>query len=184
MTALILLTQPAETEGRIQQIASTFGVDWSHLIAQIISFCIVCILLHRFAYKPVLRMLEERKQQIADGLAEREKIRSELAQAEVQRQDIIAQANVQATRLIEEARTAAARVQYQETQKAITAAEQIIMKARQAAAQEHARMLDGLKREVGQLVVRTAAMVTRKVLTAEDQQRMAEETVRQLGAAA
>ena len=34
-------------------------------IAQVISFSIVCFLLHRFAYKPVLKMLEERRQQIA-----------------------------------------------------------------------------------------------------------------------
>ena len=44
--------------GQIEDIARTFGVDWSHLIAQIISFSIVCVLLQRFAYKPVLKMLE------------------------------------------------------------------------------------------------------------------------------
>ena len=68
--------------------------------------------------------------------------------------------------MIEEARAAAARVQQQETQKAIAAAEQIMAKAREAAAQEHARMLAELKREVGRLVVQTTATVTGKILTA------------------
>jgi len=83
---------------------------------------------------------------------------------------------------IEEARAAAARVQQQETQKAIAAAELIIVKSREAAAQDHERMLAELKREVGRLVVQTTANVTGKILTPEDQRRLAEETTKQLAA--
>ena len=89
-------------------------------------------------------------------------------------------ANTQANKLIEEGRAAAARVRELETQKAIAAAEQIIAKAREAAAADHARMLTDLKREVGRLVVQTTATVTGKILTPQDQQRLAEETSRQL----
>ena len=67
-----------------------------------------------------------------------------------------------------------------ETQKAIAAAEQIIAKAREAAAQERATTLVELKREVGRLVVQTTMTVTGKVLTTEDQRRLAEETQKQL----
>jgi len=86
------------------------------------------------------------------------------------------------SKLIEEAREAAGRVREQETQKAIAQAEQIIAKAREATALERDRMLVELKRDVGLLVVRTTSAVTGKVLTAEDQQRLAEETRRQLAA--
>ena len=167
---------------QIKGIAETFGVDWLHLIAQIISFSIVCALLYFFAYKRVLEMLEERRQRIAEGLANAEKIKTELARTEAQRLETLSQANAQATRLIEEARAAAAQVQERETQKAIAAAEQIIAKAREAAAADHARMLAELRREVGRLVVQTTATVTGKVLTTDDQRRLAEETARQLNA--
>lgn len=183
MNTLVLLAA-AESGGQIQQIASTFGVDWPHLLAQIISFSIVCVVLHRFAYKPVLKMLETRRQQITEGLANSEKIKAELARTQAQRQEIMMQANAEANKLIEEAHRAAARVQQEETQKAIAAAEQVILKAREAAVQEHERMLLELKREVGQLVVQTTAVVTRKILTKEDQRRMAEETVKKLATAA
>lgn len=165
----------------IGDTAKQFGVDWPHLIAQIISFCIVAFLLHRFAYKRVVDMLEERRQRIAEGLANADKIKAELARTEAQRQEVLNQANTQATKLIEEARAAAARVQERETQKAIAAAEQIITKAREAAAQDHARMLAELKREIGRLVVQTTATVTGKILTSEDQRRLAEETAKQVG---
>ncbi len=164
----------------MEQIARTFGVDWTHLIAQIVSFCVLCFVLYRFAYGPVLKMLEVRRQQIAQGLSNAEQIKAELAKTESQRLEVMSQANVQATRFIEEARAAAARLQDQEAQKAIAAAEQILANARQAAAQEYAHMLSDLKREIGRLVVQTTAAVTGKVLTAEDQRRLAEETARQL----
>src|SRR5205823_6967261 len=123
----------------------------------------------------------ERKQRIADSLANAEEIKVELARTEAARQEVFNQANVQANKLIEEARAAAARVQEQETQKAIAAAEQIIAKAREAAAQDHARMMSELKREVGRLVVQTTATVTGKILTPEDQRRLADETAKQVG---
>ncbi len=168
--------------GQIGEIARTFGVDWTHLVAQIISFCIVCILLQRFAYKPVLKMLEERRQQIAQGQAHAEQIKAELARTEAKRQGVLDQANTQAAKLIDEGRAAAARVQEQETQKAIAAAEQIKVRAQEASAQERTRMLAELKSQFGRLVVGTTATVTGKILTAEDQQRLAEETAKQLTA--
>src|SRR4026207_1918789 len=99
MFVLILEAQP-QAEGQIEEIARTFGVDWPHLLAQTISFCIVCILLYRFAYRPILRMLEERRQLIAQGLANSAKIKAELARTEAQRQEVMVQANAQATQFI------------------------------------------------------------------------------------
>ncbi len=179
MNQLIFLAA-ASGGNPVSDIARQFGVDWSHLIAQIISFSIVCLFLYFFAYKRVLSMLEERRQRIAEGLANAEKIKAELAKAEAQRQEIMSQANAQATKFIEEARAAAARVQEQETQKAIATAEHIIAKAREASEADHARMLAELKREVGRLVVQTTTTVTGKVLTPDDHRRIAEETARQV----
>lgn len=183
MYALVLLFG-TDSGGQIQQLADTFGVDWPHLVAQIVSFAIVCFLLQRFAYKPVLKMLDQRRQQIAEGIADREKIASELSQTEAKCHELILQANTQAKLLIDEARKSAARLEQQETQRAIAAAEQIIRKARDAAAQEHARMAVDLKREIGQLVIQTAANAMGKVLTIEDQRRMVLETSQRLATVA
>jgi len=179
MNAFVLLAE-AGSNGQIEEIARTFGVDWSHLIAQMISFSIVCLLLYSFAYRPILKILAERSQLIAQGLANSAKIEAELQRTEAQREDVIVQANAQATRYIEEARGVAARLREQETQKAIAAAELIIVNARESATQHHARMLVELKREVGRLVVQTTASVAGRVLTSEDQRRLAEDTARQL----
>src|SRR5882672_976910 len=158
----------------------SLGIYWPKLIAQAINFAIVLFILWKFAYRPVLAMLEQRRQKIAESITNAENIKAELARTEAARLEVLQKANAQAVKLIEEARAAAARVQEQETQKAIAAAEQIIAKAREAAAQDHARMLAELKREVGRLVVQTTATVTGKILTPEDQRRIAEETTKQV----
>ena len=161
---------------------SDLGIQWQVLLAQTISFSLVLFVLWRFAYRPVFAMLEARRQKIADATTNAEKIKAELAKTEADRQKVLADAGGQADKLIDEARAAAARVRADETQKAVAAAEQIIAKAREAAAQEHAQMLAELKREVGRLVVQTTSTVTGKVLTPEDQRRLAEETEKQLSA--
>ena len=159
---------------------SAIGIDWRILITQLISFSFVFFILWRFAYKPIFTMLQLRREKIAEGLANAEKIKAQLAKTEADRQAVLTQAGEMADKMIEEARAAAAHVRETETQKAIAAAEQIVAKAREAAAQDHARMLDELKREVGRLVVQTTTTVTGKILTPEDQRRLAEETERQL----
>ena len=167
----------AEAEG----IAKRFGVDWPHLLSQIVSFGIVCAVLYLLAYKPILKMLEARRQQIASGLANAKKIEAELARIEVERRDVLSKADAVGKQLIEEARAAAARVRTDETRKAAAAAEQLLVRAQETTERERALMLAELKREVGQLVLRTTASVTGKVLTSDDQRRLSEETARQLG---
>jgi F-type H+-transporting ATPase subunit b len=173
MTTIAIALLAEEGAGRVQEIARTFGVDWIHLGAQMISFSLVCVLLHRYAYKPVLTALHERRDRIAEGLANAEKIKAELAATKASRQQLMQEASAQATGLIKEAHAAAARVREEETRRALTAAQQIMDKAREESARDHDRMLGELKREVGRLVVEVAAAVTGKVLTDDDQRTLA-----------
>jgi F-type H+-transporting ATPase subunit b len=160
----------------------TFGFNAWLFFSQVISFCIVAFLLQKFAYKPILTVLEERRQKIAAGLANAEKIKQQLAESEARYQDILTKANTEAQKMIDEARTSAAALKEKETQRAIGEAEQIMVKAREAAALEHTKMLADLKKQVGRLVVDTTAKVTGKVLTNDDQKRINEEAAKQVAA--
>ena len=165
---------------QIREVAQTFGVDWTHLIAQVISFAIMCAVLYRLAYAPVLKMLETRRQQIAAGLANADKIKAELQRIEQERLKVLERAGDQGRQLVEEARVAAARVTAEERRQATSEAEQIVAKARQAAEHERAAVLADARRQIGRLVIDTTASVTGKILTADDHQRLAEETANRL----
>lgn len=178
----VLALQAAGSAGQIGDVASTFGVDWPHLAAQMVSFGIVCAVLYALAYKPILRMLEARRAQIAAGLANAEKIKAELDRIAIERQEVLRKADLEGKQLIAEVRAAAERLRAEETAKAIASAEQMLLRAREAAERERARMLAEVRHEIGRLVVQTAATVTGKILTPEDHRRLAEETARQLAA--
>jgi len=156
-------------------IARTFGVDWPHLAAQMVSFSIVCAVLYRFAYTPVLQMLETRRRQIAQGLENAGKIKAQLASIERQRQDVLVAAQGEATRIIAEARGAAKRLTNQEAEHAKAQAEQILERGREAAEQERRHMLADVRREATHLVIETTAAVAGKVLTEADQRRLTTE---------
>ena len=145
MNALVLLLDHAGSGGQVEQIARTFGVDWPHLFAQIVSFCIVCLLLYRFAYRPILQMLEARRQEIAQGLANAEQIKAELAHTEARRQEVMAQGERPGDPVHRGSPRRGRPSAGAGDQKAIAAAEQIMSKAREAAAQDRDRMLAELK---------------------------------------
>ncbi len=164
----------------LRDTADTFGWNWQLFLSQVISFSIVAFLLRRFAYKPILAVLEDRRRRIEEGLINADKIKKELSEAEKRYQEIVAKANADAQKMIDEARESSAHLAERKQQEAIAAAEQIIAKAREAAALEHERTMESMKRELGRLVVETTAKVTGKVLTSEDQKRLQEEAARQV----
>ena len=137
-------------------------------------------MLYPLAYKPILRMLEARRQQIAGGLANAEKIKAELARIEAERQrgpdagrrrgQAVDRGGPRGGR----ARRGGGDAEGDRRRRTD------LVRAREAAARERARMLAELKREVGRLVVQTTASVTGKILTPDDHRRLAEETARQL----
>src|SRR6201999_2962309 len=128
-----------------KQTAETFGFNPWLFFSQIISFCIVAFLLKKFAYKPILTVLEERRKRIAEGLANAEKIKQQLADSEKRYEEILTKANAEA--------------------------QKIIAKAREATVVEREKTLAEIKREVGRLVINTTSKVTGKVLNADDQKR-------------
>ncbi|HLW35886.1 MAG TPA: F0F1 ATP synthase subunit B [Chthoniobacterales bacterium] len=164
----------------LRETADTFGWNWKLFLSQVISFCIIAFLLRRFAYTPILAILEDRRRKIEEGQLNAEKIRKQLAEAETRYQEIVSKANADGQRMIDEARDSAAHLSERKQQEAITAAEQIVVKAKEAAALEHERQMQALKRELGHLVVETTAKITGKVLTSDDQKRLQEEAARQV----
>ena len=152
----------------LRDTAETFGWNPRLFFSQVVSFVIVALLLRRFAYKPILNVLEERRRRIEEGQLNAEKIKRQLDEAEKRYSEILAKANADAQKMIDEARESSAHLAERKQQEAIAAAEQIIVKAREASAIEHDRTMESLKQELGRLVVDTTAKVTGKVLTPEE----------------
>ena len=182
MIAPLILAEAGGLAQTAKEIGIRFGGDPALFFSNVISFALVCWLLQKFAYKPILEVLDERRRKIAEGLENAEKIKQQLADAEARHADILAQANGEAQKMIEEARASAAALAEKRQQEAVVEAEGIIAKAKEAIELERARVFADLKREVVRLVVATTGKVTGKVLTAADQRRLTEEASSEIAA--
>jgi F-type H+-transporting ATPase subunit b len=166
----------------ITQIFTNFGVTWPKFIAQVILFLLVYWVLNKYAFGPVIKMLNERRRRIEEGQHNAEKIKKQLADAELRYQEVLRKANDEAAKLLDEARASSDAISQKQLQQAIKDAEGIIAKAQDTITQERNKMVSEVKKEMVDLVVKTTAKVVGKVITPEDQKRLSEETVKQLAA--
>lgn len=83
------------------------------LLAQFVNFAVLIFVLWRFAYKPVLKLLEDRRAKIAQGVKDSEESEIKLKEAEEKKKEIIAESRKEANAIIEEAKSKA-EVKYQE----------------------------------------------------------------------
>ena len=163
-----------------ESIPQIFGLNWAGFIAQVITFGIVAYVLKTYAFGPIIDVLEERRRRISEGQANADKIKAQLAESEVKYREMLDQANAQSQKLIDEARQSGEAVRARAVQDATAEAERVAARGREQTQLEHDRVISEIKREMGRLVIETTSKVTGKVLTSEDQQRIGEETTRQI----
>lgn len=166
----------------LTQLFQTFGVSWSKFGAQTILFITVYLILKKFAFGPVVAMFEERRRRIEEAQMNAEKIKKQLTESELRCQEILRKANADAQRIIDEGRVSSEAHSQKATQQAIRDAEAIITRAHEAVELDRAKMIDEVRKEMIHLVVDTTGKVAGKILTKEDQDRLASETSKQLAA--
>ena len=167
---------------QVTQIIGPFGVDWWKFATTTINFVIVLFILHRFAYKPLLQMLSERRDRIEKSLKDAEKIKEELTRTETARKETLDKAYAQAQRLIDEAKVSAGKVEEKKIHEATAQAAEIVRKAHASAVQDREKQFIELKKQIGGLVVDTTSRVVGKVITPEDEKRLQEETAKAVNA--
>jgi F-type H+-transporting ATPase subunit b len=157
--------------------ALAFGVSWDKLITQLVIFLILYFVLKKWAFEPILKVLDERRRRIEESIAAAERTQRQLAEAEKHRDELIKQAAEQAGKIIEEARSSADTVGSKKIQEAASQAESLLKKAQEAAERDRDKMMAELKGEIGHLVVETVGKVTGKVLSDSDRQRLEKESL-------
>ena len=155
-TSMHMLNLPladlSDIQNNFQNVGMATGFTLQQFIAQCIAFTVLFGVTYKFGWKPVRTILEQRQATIEESMRNAEEIKKKLVDAEESRLAVLQKANEQATA------------------------------AHEASVLERNRLLAELKREVGALVVQTTEKVAGKVLTADDQNRLNSETLRQLGA--
>ena len=165
-------------------ITDKFGVKLPTLIAQMINFCLVALVLYKFAVKPIVATLDERQQKIADGLQYAEEMKAQLAAAERERAEKIKTAAVDAQKILTESREQSKEMIEQKTQEAAAQAEAIIRKASEATQSSNARRCSAdVRQEVARLVVATSSKVLSRDLSDAEKQTFSDSAAKELASA-
>lgn len=129
------------------------GIDLKLLIAQIINFILLLFLLSKFLYRPIIKILAERKKRIEESLENAQKIQEELVKIEERKAEELKKAKEQGELVLAEFREMAKRLGKEAAAKAEANTQKIMAKTQEQLNLEREKMKKELKKEVAAWVV-------------------------------
>ena len=172
-------TEHASDSG-LAGVIGTFGVRGDLFVAQLVNFLLVLLVLWRFAYKPIMRLLEEREQKIVESVKNAETIEKRLREAEVEHAKIVTGARAEAQAIVEKAVADTEVRKTEMVEAAKREVERVILKGKQQLDEERQAMLIAARKDLVDIAVKAAAKIVTDGMTEKKSQSLAEEMVRKL----
>ena len=155
------------------------GISIPTLITQIVSFIILLVLLRVFAYKPIMKMMDERSKRIKDSLEQAEAVKQQSARAEEELKKQIELASREGQDRIARAIKAGEEVKQKAAEDARKEAQMLFTRARQEIRQERDEAIDGVRREFADLTVLAAGKVIEKSLDKADHRELIDKVLKE-----
>jgi F-type H+-transporting ATPase subunit b len=150
------------------------------MIWTLLLFVLSMVVLWRVAFPRISQALDRRQRTIEDSIDAAERTRHEADELLAEYRERLAEARGQAEEIVQRARNAGEVHERNATEQAQARREQLMEQTRREIEAETRRAIDEIRREVADLTVVATEKVTRKTLTAEDQQRLLEEAISEL----
>lgn len=144
----------------MDQVIQTFGINTKLILIQIVNFGILLFLLHRFLYRPVIRIMNERQARIEKGMDDAKRAVAELAEASIKREEILVKTKEESKVILDSALLSAGKIKDSIQKEAEEKAKEIVRSAVEQAQEEKKKMMAEVKNEVLALAVE----VTEKIL--------------------
>ena len=143
------------------------GFNIPSLIVFSVNFVILLGILYFFAYKPILKVLDQRSQRIRESLQAADMARQEAAESQARTQEQLQEARREGQRLLDQARELAEKYRQDEMAKARQEAEAFITRARQDIQQERDGAIEEVKSHFARLAVQAAERIIEQSLDAD-----------------
>jgi len=147
------------------------------LLSQLIGFAILLILLRFVAFKPFMRMMDERSRRVREGLEAAEKMKEQAAQSDVAVQKRLDEARQEGQSLIGQAQQIASRLQDEARQQARTEGEALLARARNEIQLERDEAIAEIRRQFADLTITAAEKVINQSLDKKAHERLIEEVL-------
>lgn len=136
----------------------------------LIAFLIILFILKKFAWKPILSMLNERETKIAQSIAAAENMKKEIADMKAENDILLAQAREERSQILKEAKEAKDRIINEAKDKAKDEAAKIISDANAQILQSKNKAITEVKNQIGLLTIGIAEKVIKKNLSSDKEQ--------------
>ena len=146
----------------------------------ILTFLVLLVLLAKFAWKPLLALLDRREEMIRQSLDDAEKAKHELQRLQQESKEILSKARVEAQSILAQTRSEAEKLKGEIKQKAKAEADSILRDAEKQIQVETEKAIAVLKNEVVDLSLLVASKLIKKNLSKEDNQSLIEESLKQV----
>ena len=153
------------------------GISWPTLLAQIVNFAVLFGLLYLLAYKPVMRMLDERASKVKESMEQTEYIKEQAAHAEEEAERRIEAASKEGQEVVARSIRSGEEVRQQAQQEARQDAEVLIARARTEIQRERDDAVDELRREFADLTILAAGKVIDRSLDKEAHRQLIDKTL-------
>lgn len=167
-------------EGGVAGIAQTFGLRGDLFAAQLVNFLIVLAVLWWFAFRPIMRKLEEREKMVKKSVDDAKSIDARVLAIENEREQTLNAARTEARQLVEKALGDTELRKAEMIEAARKEVERVIAKGKVQLEEERAGMMMQLRKDVVDLAVRAATKIVNEGLTEQKSKSLAEEVVRKL----
>ena len=156
---------------------AALGVSLPGLITQLVNFAILLVVLRMFLWGPIIKVLDERKHRIEEGLKASEAAASAAEQSQVAAQAALEAARAEGRDLVARAQETAGRLRTELETQAKADADRIVERARQEMEQERVQAVQALRSEFADLTVRAAERVVGQSLDRTAHQRLIDEVL-------
>jgi len=162
------------------EILSKLGIDWKLLLAQIVNFAILLFLLKKFLYKPLLTMLNTRRETIEKSLEQAKSIDDEMKVLEQRKAEVLAQAKSEADSIMEKTLKLAETKRQEAISKTKQDVAAVISEAKEKIEQERREALDHAKQELSLLVMQASHKVIEDISDKKITEIMAQKALKQV----
>lgn len=157
------------------------GINLAFFISQLVNFTLLAVLLYLLLYKPILNMLNQRKERIAKSMADVDAAREAAAKAQLDYDRKLTEAQREAQKIIAQAAQAGDKVGAEIKAEAQREAEAIRQKAREEAAQEKAHILAEVQSQIASLSMAATERVLGQAVDANLQRKLVDQFMAELG---
>lgn len=164
----------------MQELIRQFGIDWRLLLAQVINFFILLYVLKRFAYTPIINMLQERKNRIEAGMKASDDAKKRLSQAEQERTAILLKAEEEAVHLVSQSEKTAEDQAKMLLQSAHEKSEQVIAGGQKKLAEDQAKLQEEFAKQAHNLIKKGLMATIGRMTPTERDEHLITEALREL----